>query len=76
MYIYYITAKLAIFSTDMLWESCSKFDLEHLSHSMSVVNITSLVVATETCDPWILAKLAIFATDIFAIVFFLKILLV
>ena len=31
---------------------------------MSVANITSLVVAMETCDPWILAKLAIFATDI------------
>ena len=39
----------------MLWESCS--------HSRSVLNIASLAVAMETCDPWILAKLAIFATD-------------
>ena len=30
---------------------------------MSVVNITSLAVAKETCDPQQLAKLAIFATD-------------
>ena len=30
---------------------------------MSVANIVSLAVAMETCDPWILAKLAIFATD-------------
>ena len=51
MYIYYITAKLEIFSTDMLWESCSKFNLEQLSHSMSVANIVSLAVARETCDP-------------------------
>ena len=49
----------------MLWESCLKFNSEQLSHSMSVLNIASLVVAMETCDPWILAKLAIFATDIF-----------
>ena len=26
------TAKLAIFATDMLWESCFKFDLEQLFH--------------------------------------------
>ena len=51
MYIDYITAELAIFSTDMLWESCSKFNLEQLSHSKSVANITSLAVARETCDP-------------------------
>ena len=48
----------------MLWESCLKFNFEQLSHSMSVANIASLAVAMETCDPWILAKLAIFATDI------------
>ena len=47
----------------MLWESCLKFNSEQLSHSMSVLNIASLAVAMETCDPWILAKLAIFATD-------------
>ena len=44
-------AKLAIFATDMLWESCLKLNLEQLSHSMSVANITSLAVAKETCDP-------------------------
>ena len=44
MYIYYITVKLAIFSTGMLWESCSKFNLEQLSHSMSVENIASLAI--------------------------------
>ena len=60
------TAKLAIFPTDMLWESCSKLNFKQLSHSMSVANIASLaslVVARETRFPWILAKLAIFATD-------------
>ena len=56
-------AKLAIFATDMLWESCLKFNLEQLSHSMSVANIASLAVARETYFPWIRAKLAIFATD-------------
>ena len=30
---------------------------------MSVANIASLAVAMETCDPWILAKLAKFAAD-------------
>ena len=30
---------------------------------MSVENIASLAVAKETCDPWILAKLAKFAAD-------------
>ena len=44
MYIYYITAKLAIFATDMLWESCSKLNFEQLAHSMSVENIASLAV--------------------------------
>ena len=39
------TAKLATFDTDMLWESCSKFTLDQLSHSMSVANIASLDVA-------------------------------
>ena len=47
----------------MLWEICLKFNFEQLSHSMSVANIASLSVAMETCDPWILAKLATFATD-------------
>ena len=42
-----ITAKLAIFATDMLWESCLKFNFEQLSHSMSVANIPSLAVAME-----------------------------
>ena len=30
---------------------------------MSVANTASLAVAMETCDPWILAKLAKFAAD-------------
>ena len=45
------TAKLAIFATDMLWESCSKLNSKQLSYSMSVANIASLAVARETCDP-------------------------
>ena len=45
------TAKLAIFATDILWESCSKLNLKQLSYSMSVANIASLAVARETCDP-------------------------
>ena len=44
MYIHCITAKLAIFSTDMPWESCSKLNFEQLSHSMPVENIASLAV--------------------------------
>ena len=40
-----------------------KLNLEQLSHSMSVANIASLAVAWETCDPQLLAKQAIFATD-------------
>ena len=47
----------------MLWKSFLKFNFEQLSHSISVANIASLAVAMETCYPWILAKLAIFATD-------------
>ena len=47
----------------MLWESCSKLNFKQLSHSICIANITSLLVAMETCDPWILAKLATFATD-------------
>ena len=35
-------AKLAIFDTDMLWESCLKFHLEQHSHSMSEANIARL----------------------------------
>ena len=46
-----------------LWESCSKSNFKQLFHSMSVENIACLVVAMETCFPWILAKPAIFATD-------------
>ena len=40
----WILAKLAIFATDMLWESCSKLNFKQLSHSMSVANIASLAV--------------------------------
>ena len=41
------TAKIATFTMDIVWESCSKFNLEQLSHSMSVANIASLAVAKE-----------------------------
>ena len=44
------TAKLAIFATNMLWESCSELNLKRLSYSMSVANIANLAVARETCD--------------------------
>ena len=37
-----ITAKLAMFTTDMLWESCLKFDFEQLSHSMFCKTIARL----------------------------------
>ena len=40
----WILAKLAIFATDMLWESCSKFYSEHFSHNMFCQNIVSLVI--------------------------------
>ena len=56
-------AKLSIFATDMLWESCSKLNFKQLSNSMSEANIASLAGAKETCDPQQLAKLAIFATN-------------
>ena len=38
-----VMANLAILSTDMLWESCLKFNLEQLSHSMCVTNIAILL---------------------------------
>ena len=38
-----VMANLAILSTDMLWESCLKFNLEQLSHSMFVTNIAILL---------------------------------
>ena len=49
------TAKIATFTMDILWKSCSKFNLEQLSHSMSVANIASLAVAKEHVFPWIRA---------------------
>ena len=63
MYIYYITAKLAIFSTDMLWESCSKFNLEQLSYSMSVANIARLASCSGSQVSLATAKLVIFSTE-------------
>ena len=36
------TAKLLIFSLDMLWESCSKWYFEHFLHSMYCINVYSL----------------------------------
>ena len=38
------TAKLAIFATDILWESCFKLNFEQLSHTMSIVNVDILAV--------------------------------
>ena len=38
---------MIIFCTDMQWESCSKSNLEQLSHSMFCKNIASLAVAME-----------------------------
>ena len=40
----WILAKLAIFATDMLWESCSKFYSEHFCYNMFCQNIVSLVI--------------------------------
>ena len=40
----WILAKLAIFATDMLWESCSKFPFKHICHNMFYQNIVSLVI--------------------------------
>ena len=79
-------AKLAIFATDMLWESCLKFNLEQLSHSMSVANIASLAVARETYFPWSNYQYLLqtcygkvvpnFILNIFAMICFVKIFLV
>ena len=41
------TAELAIFATDILWESCPKQDFKQLFHSMSVQNMAILPVAKE-----------------------------
>ena len=64
-------AKLAIFSTDMLWIICCKFNLEQHSHSMSVANIAILAVKSQKTMKMIflnrfsitMAKPAIFSTD-------------
>ena len=42
-----ISQKLLIFSTDILWKSCSEYKIEQLSHNMSCKNINSLAVAKE-----------------------------
>ena len=47
------TAKIVIFTMDIVWKSCSKFNLKQLFHSMSVPNIASLAVAREAVFPWI-----------------------
>ena len=43
------TAKLAIFATDILWESCSKYDFKQLFHSMSVQNMAILATNHANC---------------------------
>ena len=64
MYIYYITAKIIIFCTDMLWESCSKSNLEQLSHSMFCKNIARLASIQGTPVSIATAKWAIFLQNI------------
>ena len=59
-----ITAKLTIFFTDMLWESCLKFDFEQLSHSMFCKNIAHLASIEGTQVSIATAKLAIFSQNI------------
>ena len=59
-----ITAKLAIFTTDMLWESCLKFDFEQLSHSMFCKNIARLASIQGTPVSIATAKRAIFLQNI------------
>ena len=43
-----LLAKGEIFTTDILWESCSKFNSKQLFHSMSCWNIASLAGIKET----------------------------
>ena len=57
------TAKLAIFPTDMLWESCSELNFRQFFHSMSVANMASLAGIQGSQVSIATAKLAIFATD-------------
>ena len=64
MYIYYITAKIIIFCTDMLWESCSKSNLEQLSHSMFCKNIARLASIQGTPVSIATAKRVIFLQSI------------
>ena len=64
MYIYHITAKIAIFATDMLWESCLEFDFEQLSQSMFCKNIARLASIQGIQVSIATAKLAIFLQNI------------
>ena len=61
---FFISAKLAIFATDMLWESCLEFNLEQLSHSMFCKNIAHLASIHETKVSIANAKRAIFLQNI------------
>ena len=58
------TAKLAIFLQNILWESCSKFNLEQLSHSMFCKNIARLASIQGTPVSIATAKRAIFLQNI------------
>ena len=53
-----------IFCTDMLWESCSKSNLEQLSHSMFCKNIARLASIQGTPVSIATAKRAIFLQNI------------
>ena len=64
MYIYHITAKIAIFATDMLWESCLEFNFEQLSQSMFCKNIARLASIQGSQVSIATAKLAIFLQNI------------
>ena len=59
-----ITAKLAIFATDMLWGSCLEFNLKYFSYSMFCTNITCLASNQGTQVSIATAKLAIFLQNI------------
>ena len=59
-----ITAKLAIFATDMLWEICLKFDFKLFSQSMFRKNIARLASIQGIQVSIATTKLAIFLQNI------------
>ena len=59
----FLNTKRIIFCIDMQWESCSIFNLEQLSLSLSRANIASFVNNLGTQVSFATAELAIFAPD-------------